>query len=141
MKHDIPTQDRQQLIGLLSDRAGALNAIALLRAEVEGLEARISEIIATANGPVRVPGFVTLCLTALAVSERFDPDTLRDLIQSLRETGNEDIANEIARCKKQSARAGGLRITPSAPASSRTSFGCNWTLYVVHFPLCDAYDV
>jgi hypothetical protein len=45
------------------------------------------------------------------VSERFDPDALRDLMQSLREIGNEDIANEIARCKKQSARAGGLRIT------------------------------
>ncbi|HJZ50129.1 MAG TPA: hypothetical protein VKE41_23315 [Roseiflexaceae bacterium] len=113
----MPTIDQQALRSLLSDRAEALDQIAHLTAEVKQLEARISELIAPADRPVRVPGFGTLRITAPSVSQRVDPDALRQLIQSLRETGQGQLADEIAACTKPSYRDGSLRITPEKPAA------------------------
>ena len=102
----------QTLRALLSDRAEVVSQIAALKAEVAQIEARLSELVAAQDSPVKVPGFGSLCITAPSVSRSFDPDALRDLIQSLRETGHADIADEIATCKKESLRIGWLRITP-----------------------------
>jgi hypothetical protein len=113
----MPTIDQQALRSLLSDRAEALDQIAHLTAEVKQLEARISELIAAADGPVRVSGFGSLRITAPSVSTRFDPDALRQLIQSLRETGQGQLADEIAACTKLSYRDGSLRIIPEKPAA------------------------
>ena len=101
----------QTLRALLSDRAEVVSQIAALKAEVAQIEARLSELVAAQDGPIKVPGFGSLCIMAPAVAS-FDPDALRELIQSLRETGQGEIADEIATCTKESLRAGGLRITP-----------------------------
>jgi len=114
----MPQPNLTTLRSLLSDRAEALDEIAKLTAEVKQLEARISEEIATTEGAVRVPGFGSLRITAPSVSERFDPEALRELMVSLRETGQGDLANEIAACKKSSYRDGGLRITAEKLAAS-----------------------
>jgi hypothetical protein len=101
----------QTLRALLSDRAEVLSQITALKAEVAQIEARLSELVAAQDGPIKVPGFGSLCITAPAVIRTFDPDALRELIQSLRETGQGEIADEIATCTKESLRTGGLRIT------------------------------
>jgi hypothetical protein len=95
----------QTLRALLSDRAEVLSQMAALKAEVAQIEARISELVATQDGPIKVPGFGSLCITAPSVARSFDPDALRELIQSLRETGQGEIADEIATCTKESLRA------------------------------------
>ena len=102
----------QTLRALLSDRAEVLSQITALKAEVAQIEAQLSELVVTQDGPIKVPGFGSLCISAPAVSRTFDPDALRELIQSLRETGQGEIADEIATCTKESLRTGGLRITP-----------------------------
>jgi hypothetical protein len=102
----------QTMRALLSDRAEAVSQIAALKIEVALIEARLSQLVATQDGPIEVPGFGSLCITAPSVARSFDPDALRDLIQSLHETDNGEIAEEIAGCMKESLRAGGLRITP-----------------------------
>jgi hypothetical protein len=101
-----------QLRALLSDRAEIKDEIAHLQAELARIDAVIGEIIAPLDGPVKVPGIGSVVLSKPSVSKSFDPNALRDLIQSLRETGNTDMADEIAACTKTTMRAGSLRITP-----------------------------
>jgi hypothetical protein len=105
-------QTQAELVSLLSDRAEALAEIAVLQAEVARLEERISLLVAQADGPLKIAGYGSLVIGAPSKIERFDPDALRELIQSLRETGQGDLADEIVACKKITVRAGGLRITP-----------------------------
>jgi hypothetical protein len=102
----------QTLRALLSDRAEVVSQIAALKVKVAQIEAQLSELVAAQDGPLKVPGFGSLCISAPSVARSFDPDALRDLIQSLRETGHGELAQEIAGCTKESLRAGGLRITP-----------------------------
>ncbi len=101
-----------QLRALLSDRAEVKSQIVALTEEMRRIEEQIALLIADESRPVRVPGFGSVVLSVPSIVTTFDPDALRELIQSLRETGHADIADEIAGCTKQVQRAGGLRIAP-----------------------------
>jgi hypothetical protein len=113
--HAASGYDMDQLRALLSDRAEIKDEIAQLQAELARIETAIGEIIAPLDGPVRVPGIGSVVLSKPAVSTSFDPAALRELIQSLRETGNTELADEIAACTRTTMRAGSLRVTPERP--------------------------
>jgi len=102
----------QRLRALLSDRAEIKDEIAHLQAELARIDAAIGEIIAPLDGPVKVSGIGSVVLSKPSVSTSFDPEALRELIQSLRETGSTEIADEIAACTRRTMRAGSLRVTP-----------------------------
>jgi hypothetical protein len=107
----------QRLQGLISDLDEVEGEIARLQAEREELRARISEIVALLGNRVAIDGYGTLALRAPSVSKVWDGRALDDLIKSLRESGLDDYADEIASCKKQIERAGGLAITRQKPAA------------------------
>lgn len=102
----------EQLRALLSDRAEIKSQIAALTEELQRIEEQIGLLIAAEEGPIRVAGYGSVMLSAPSVSTSFDPERLRELIKSLRETGDSELAEEIAGCTRQVQRAGGLRITP-----------------------------
>ncbi|HMO58382.1 MAG TPA: hypothetical protein PKA05_19840, partial [Roseiflexaceae bacterium] len=108
----------QRLHALISDLDEIEQELARLQAEREALRAGISEIVAQLGNRVTIEGYGTLALRAPSVSRVWDGRALDDLITSLRETGLDDYADEIAGCKKRVERAGGLAITRQKPAES-----------------------
>lgn len=99
------------LLAALSDLAEVEAEIARLNQEREALRARVSEIVAIryANHAV-VPGYGTLTIRAPGVRQTWDGGALAELVQSLRETGQGEIADEIESCKKRIESPGGLAI-------------------------------
>jgi hypothetical protein len=104
--------NEQALYALCSDRGELKSELTLLEAQLKMIEAEISEVVTAMGGRAHVTGTGTLIIRAPAVAHSYDPGRLNELVQSLRETGRSDIADEIAACKKAQARAGGLVITP-----------------------------
>lgn len=101
-----------ELRSLLSDRAEIKDEIERQKAELARIEERIGLLVASENGPVKVAGFGSVVLSKPSLQTRFDAQALRELIQSLNETGQQEIAAEIAACIKTSELAGSLRISP-----------------------------
>ncbi|MFO7171005.1 MAG: hypothetical protein DIU80_023510 [Chloroflexota bacterium] len=105
-----------ELLAALSDLSEVEAEIERLTAEQAAIRARISAIVATRYGNrAVVPGYGTLHIRAPGVARTWDAKALAELVQSLRETGQGDIADEIERCRKEIARAGGLAIAREKP--------------------------
>jgi hypothetical protein len=102
-----------ELLAALSDLREVEAEIARLQAERAALRERLSLIVATRyDNKATVPGFGVLAIRAPSVSQRWDTGALADLVQSLREQGQADLADEIEGCKKRVESEGGLAITP-----------------------------
>lgn len=110
-----------ELYTLLSDLGELDSEIALLTAQRESLRARISVLVESAGGKVAIPGLCRAEIRSPSVVVSVDRGALDELTQSLRETGHGDIADEIARCVKRSARAGGLSITMERKPNDSTA--------------------
>ena len=76
----------------------------------ETMRDQLSRIIAHAGGKMDISGFGSLQMTAPGVSTTYDAKRLDDLVLQLIAEGQSDIAECITACRKQSARAGSLRI-------------------------------
>jgi len=107
-----------QLRALLSDRAEIKDEIARQQAELAQIETAIAMLVAPLDGPVKVPGIGSVTMTRPSVTRRFSPDRLRELIQSLRESGNEPMAQEIEACQVEGELAGRLQISPERKRAS-----------------------
>jgi hypothetical protein len=106
---------QQQLAYLYSDLREIESQIELLQRDREGIREQISLLVAQLDNRVELPGVAVFTIRAPSIQQRWNSRALADLIQSLRETGQGDIADEIARCKQPSESPGGLAIVPARP--------------------------
>ncbi|HNP70508.1 MAG TPA: hypothetical protein PKK15_05345, partial [Kouleothrix sp.] len=102
---------REALRALISDLGEVESQLAPLEAEKAELRAQISEVLAELGGRAEADGY-RLQLTAPGVSSRYDAKELDQLVSYLQASGDDAIANLILKARKESARAGQLRITP-----------------------------
>jgi hypothetical protein len=108
--------DDAELLSAISDLREVEAELARLEAERLVVRARIAHLVAARHGGrVRVPGFGSLAIRPHGTSERWDTGALAELVQSLRETGHAELAEEIAACKKTVNTPSGLTITPERP--------------------------
>jgi hypothetical protein len=107
------TTSDAELLAALSDLREIEDEIARLQAERLAVRVRLSEIVALRYGNrVAVPGYGTLQIRAPSVSSRWDSGALSELVRSLREQGQTELADEIEGCKKRVESEGGLAIMP-----------------------------
>jgi hypothetical protein len=74
------------------------------------LRAWISEVVDREGGKAEVNGFGRLQITGAGLTATYDRRGLDNLVARLAAEGQADLAREIAACRKESQRSGGLRI-------------------------------
>lgn len=102
--------DAHALRALCSDMAEVESQIAPLEAERARLKAQISLVLARAGGRAELAGFGKLTITAPSVTKSYDTRRLDDLLVRLLADGYGPIVEQIAQCRRESQRSGGLRI-------------------------------
>jgi hypothetical protein len=107
-----------ELYTLLSDLSELDSELAILTTQRDSLRARISELVESHGGKVNIAGVGRAEIRAPVVIESYDRGSLDELITSLRETGNGDTADEIARCIKRTSRTGGLVVVMERKAKA-----------------------
>jgi len=106
------TTTQQQIVELYHDLREIESQIELLQGEREGIREQIGLLVAQNDNRIELPGVAVFVIRAPAIQERWSSSALKELVQSLRETGQHEIANEVARCKLKSENPGGLAIMP-----------------------------
>ena len=105
--------DDAELLSAISDLREVEAEIARLEDEKLQIRARLTHLVATRyDGAARVAGVGTLRIRPHGESSRWDTGALAELVQSLREQGQTDLADEIAGCKKTVTTPNTLVITP-----------------------------
>jgi hypothetical protein len=99
-----------RLGALCYDLAQLEERIAPLEAERQAIRAEISTII-EAIGTQELEGFGRLEITAPALVVSYDRQKVERLMLALIDEGRSEIAERISAARKESARAGSLRIT------------------------------
>lgn len=107
--------DREALRALLSDLGEVESQIAPLEAEKSELRAQISEVLARLGGRAEADG-LRLTLTAPSVVPRYDAKELDHIVKYLQAQGEDAIANLLLSARKESERAGMLRIAKETRA-------------------------
>jgi hypothetical protein len=107
---------RSELQSLLDELRTVEDAIALLEAQRTPLREQISQCVAQLGGRVLLPGYGRLEITAPGVTVSYDRRQVEALIIELT-TAHAAIAAQLAACRKESPRSGGLRITPAKIAA------------------------
>ncbi len=74
------------------------------------LRAWISEVVDREGGRAEVAGFGRLQITGAGTTTTYDRRRLDSLVTRLAAEGQSELAQEIAACRKESSRSGGLRI-------------------------------
>lgn len=87
------------------------SALEPLKEEREHIRALLSHIVAKRGEKVTIAGFGVLEVTAPSVVRSYEKAALDQLIIQLLEEGDIDIVQRIVACRRESARAGGLRVT------------------------------
>lgn len=101
----------QALRALVSDLGEVESDYTLYAAQREALRAELSQVVDALGGKAEVAGFGRLEITSPVKTASYDRKALDDLVIDLTQAGLGEVAQRIARCRTQSARAGGLRIT------------------------------
>ena len=107
--------EREALRALLSDLGEVESQIAPLEAEKAELRSQIAEVLARLGGRAEADG-LRLSLTAPAIVPRYDAKELDQIVSYLQGQGEDEIASLILRARKESARAGMLRIAKEGRA-------------------------
>lgn len=103
--------NEQALNALCSELGEVESEIEPLKREQQDLRDKISQVLDRAGGKAEVAGFGRIEITAPAIVTGYDRQKLDDLIVTLAAEGHSKTAQQIARCRTQSQRAGSLRIT------------------------------
>jgi hypothetical protein len=106
------TTTQQHIVELYRDLREIESQIELLQGDREGIREQIGLLVAQNNNRIELPGVAIFVIRAPAIQERWSSSALKELVQSLRETGQDEVANEIAQCKLKSENPGGLAIMP-----------------------------
>lgn len=92
--------------------------LAQLKEQIEPLEAAqrqirswLTQVVESVGGKVEVTNFGQLQLTQPTIVINYDRKQLDQLLHQLVAQGQTEIAQAVERCRHQSTRAGGLRIT------------------------------
>jgi hypothetical protein len=103
---------QQQVLAYYRDLREIENQIELLQGDREGIREQIGLLVAQNDNRIELPGVAVFVIRAPAIQERWNSSALRELVQSLRKTGQDELANEIAGCKLKSKNPGGLAMMP-----------------------------
>lgn len=109
---------REALRRLLSDLGEVESQLTPLEAERAELRAQVSEVLAELGGRAEADGY-RLMITSPGVVSRYDAKELDQIVLRLQQQGFGEIADQVLSTRKESARAGQLRITP--PGDRRKS--------------------
>ena len=99
-----------RLGALCYDLAQLEDRIAPLEAERQAIRAELSMVIEQL-GPQDIDGFGRLEITAPALVVSYDRQRMDRLMLALIDEGRPELAERISTARKESARAGSLRIT------------------------------
>jgi hypothetical protein len=103
--------DYQALRSLAIELGEVQSELSPLRMQEARLRDELSRVLAHAGGKAEVPGFGALLLTQPSVTRSYDTEGLNNLCLQLISDGYGPIAEQIARLRRESSRAGSLRIT------------------------------
>jgi hypothetical protein len=110
-KNDGTISTEQALRALCADLGEVESELEPLKRERDELRKQIGEILVTCDGyKMRVPQFGTVEITEPSIVKSYDREALDELLVSLA-VEYPDIAAAIRACRKESSRAGSLRIT------------------------------
>ena len=99
----------QQLCGSLVSLEDSLEPLEEIR---KAIRAQLSEIVERqAKSRYDLAGFGTLTITNAIKVVSYDAKALDNLVEQLLNDGEVEIAHAILACRKESGRAGGLRIS------------------------------
>jgi hypothetical protein len=74
------------------------------------IRSQLAEVVSYIGGRASVAGFGELKVTEPSLITSYDYHQLDKLVIHLTEAGHADIARSIAACRRETSRAGGLRI-------------------------------
>jgi hypothetical protein len=103
--------DEQAARALALELGEVESELAPLTKQREELRNDLSHIVGKLGDKHTIPGFGELVNTAPSVTTSYDAKKIEAIIIELVETGLGEWAQRLTRCKKQSSRAGSLRIT------------------------------
>src|SRR5262245_33283360 len=104
------TTTQHQIVELYRDLREIESQIELLQGDREDIRERIGLLVAQNDNRIELPGVAIFMIRAPAIQERWSSSALKELVQSLREAGQVEVAQEIAQCKLKSENPGGLAI-------------------------------
>jgi hypothetical protein len=92
-----------------------------LNATEKVLRQQASEIVDYLGGKADVAGFGTFTITAPSQTIQYDSKELDRLVVHLISSGYEELAKQITSCRKESSRAGSLRINRAKPGKGEAA--------------------
>lgn len=95
---------------LCSDVGEVTSQMAPLERELAGLKDQLSRVVDHMGGKAELAGFGKVQITSPSKTVAYDKAQLDKLVEDLVLMGEGQIAQRILATKKESARAGGLRI-------------------------------
>lgn len=102
--------DQEALELLCRQLTGLQDRLEPLQFVEKQLRAWISEVVDREGGKAEVNGFGRLQITGAGMTATYDRRRLDNLVARLAAQGQSELAQEIAACRKESQRSGGLRI-------------------------------
>jgi aspartate aminotransferase-like enzyme len=114
MNHHTTTADPaavQQLYGMYQNVSEIEHQIAQLQKERDAIRAEISELVEDNGGKIAIDGVATFEIMRPTVIASYDRPGIEALVRQLATSGQSEIAQQIEAHRKESMRAGSLRIT------------------------------
>ncbi len=109
--------DVQQLYGMYQTVSEIEHQLAQLQQEREAMRAQISELVEANGGKIAIDGVATFEIMHPTVIASYDRSGIEALVRQLATTGHSEIAEQIEAHRKESMRAGSLRITKPKPTT------------------------
>lgn len=103
--------DVQAARALASDYGELEDELMPLLRQRDELRDQLSRVVAHMGGKAEIPGFGMMQMAAPSITNSYDAKALDNLVLSLIADGCTDVAESITACRRQSMRAGSLRIT------------------------------
>jgi hypothetical protein len=108
--------DQEAIVALYPIVTAADAAYKQAEAERAAIRARLGYVVAHAGGRAQAPGLGRLLITAPAVTPSYDHRQLDALVIELTQT-HPEIAQRIAALRRETIRAGTLRLIPERAAA------------------------
>jgi hypothetical protein len=107
----------QQLYGMYQTVSEIEHQIAQLQKERDAIRAEISELVEDNGGKIAIDGVAKFEIMRPVVVASYDRPGIEALVRQLATSGHSEIAQQIEAHRKESMRAGSLRITKPKPTT------------------------